>query len=145
MATARDVALHILETQGAMGTMKLQKLVFYSQAYSLAWFKKPMFENRVEAWVHGPVIRDLWDLHRKQYEFDAEALKRADPSANANNLTDQDRLVIKSVLHGVGALSGLDLKDRTHAEAPWKDAFDKSEQFHDTEITKDAMMEYYAH
>ena len=37
MASVYDVAAYILEKQGAMTTWKLQKLVYYSQAWSLVW------------------------------------------------------------------------------------------------------------
>lgn len=142
--SARDVALYILETEGQMGTMKLQKLVFYCQAYSLAWFKTPMFGDPVEAWVHGPVIRSLWNLHKRLFSFTAADLKAKDPTADSSRLTSTDRRVVRSILNSVGALSGLDLRDRTHDEAPWIDAFDETEAWHSTEITQQAMQEYYS-
>lgn len=143
-ATANDVALHILETKGEMGTMKLQKLVFYSQAYSMGWFNQPIFQEDTEAWIHGPVVRDLWELHRKKFTFNAEALRAKSPKADPNNLTARDKLVVESVLHGVGALSGLDLRDRTHVEDPWKKAFDINESQHNRVISLDSMHEYYS-
>lgn len=142
--SVRDVALYILETEGQMGTMKLQKLVFYCQAYSLAWFKRPMFQEDVEAWIHGPVIRGLWNLHRRLFSFSAAELKEKAPDADWSLLTSTDRRVVRSILNSVGALSGLDLRDRTHDESPWIDAFDANERWHDTVITHKAMEEYYS-
>lgn len=142
--SASDVALYILETEGQMGTMKLQKLVFYCQAYSLAWFKTPMFGDPVEAWINGPVIRSLWTLHKRLFSFTAADLKAKDPKADSSRLTSTDRRVVRSILNSVGALSGLDLRDRTHDEAPWTDAFDETEARHSTEITQQAMQEYYS-
>ena len=49
-----DVAAYILEQKGSMTTMKLQKLVYYSQAWSLVWDEKPLFEEAIEAWANGP-------------------------------------------------------------------------------------------
>lgn len=142
--SARDVALYILETEGQMGTMKLQKLVFYSQAYSLVWFDEPIFHEDVEAWIHGPVIRGLWRLHRSLFSFSADELKAKAPDADSSLLTPTNKRVIRSILKSVGALSGLDLRDRTHDEAPWIDAFDKTELYHDTVITREAMKQYYS-
>ena len=48
--TAIDVAAYILSKQGDMPAMKLQKLVYYSQAWSLVWDDKPLFRDRIEAW-----------------------------------------------------------------------------------------------
>ncbi len=47
MATAHDVADFILAKLGAMSAMKLQKLVYYSQAWHLTWAEKPLFENQI--------------------------------------------------------------------------------------------------
>ncbi|MCY4305991.1 MAG: DUF4065 domain-containing protein [Aestuariivita sp.] len=40
--------------------LKLQKLVYYAQAWYLANFNKPLFSEDIEAWPHGPVVRDLY-------------------------------------------------------------------------------------
>ena len=64
-----DVAAYILEKMESMTTMKLQKLVYYSQAWSLVWDEKQLFEEDIEAWANGPVVRDLFDYHRGMYEI----------------------------------------------------------------------------
>ncbi len=64
MAQVADVAAYILEKCGPMTAMKLQKLVYYSQAWHLVWTEKPLFDNRIEAWANGPVVWELYDLPR---------------------------------------------------------------------------------
>ena len=54
-----DVAEYVLSEVGYVSTMKLQKLVFYSQAYSLVAFDEPLFSDDFEAWVNGPVCPPL--------------------------------------------------------------------------------------
>ena len=66
MASVFDVAKYILNKKGRMSPMKLQKLVYYSQCWSLAWDDKPLFNNRIEAWANGPVVRDLYTFHRSK-------------------------------------------------------------------------------
>ena len=39
--------------------LKLQKLVYYSQAWFLGIYQKPLFSDKIEAWVHGPVVPAL--------------------------------------------------------------------------------------
>ena len=56
MMTVLDVAAYILERQGSMTTMKLQKLVYYCQAWSLVWDERPLFDESIEAWANGPVL-----------------------------------------------------------------------------------------
>ena len=57
MASVFDVAKYILNNKGRMSTWKLQKLCYYSQAWSLAWTETPLFEEDFEAWKNGPVCR----------------------------------------------------------------------------------------
>ncbi|WP_307850044.1 MULTISPECIES: type II toxin-antitoxin system antitoxin SocA domain-containing protein [unclassified Saccharopolyspora] len=42
-----------------MTAMKLQKLVYYSQAWHLVWDERPLFDEPVQAWANGPVVPDL--------------------------------------------------------------------------------------
>src|SRR5215475_1582255 len=67
MASVRDVAAYILEKQGEMTAWKLQKLVYYSQVWSLVWDQRPLFAERIEAWANGPVCPDLYQAHRGQF------------------------------------------------------------------------------
>lgn len=60
MANVFDVAKYILEVKGTMSTMKLQKLCYYAQAWSLVWDDKPLFGEEFEAWANGPVCRELF-------------------------------------------------------------------------------------
>src|SRR5688572_7364401 len=68
MKSVLDVAAYILEKLGPMTAMKLQKLVYYSQAWSLVWDEKPLFREKVEAWANGPVVRRLFDAHKGQFK-----------------------------------------------------------------------------
>jgi len=53
--TVIDVSRYILERMGEMTAMKLQKLCYYAQAWSLVWDERPLFDERIEAWANGPV------------------------------------------------------------------------------------------
>ena len=65
--SALDVAAYILSHLGPMTTMKLQKIVYYCQAWSLVWDEKLLFKEDIEAWANGPVVRELFNYHRGQY------------------------------------------------------------------------------
>ncbi|VEI13109.1 Uncharacterized phage-associated protein [Trueperella bialowiezensis] len=64
MAGIADVAARILDNHGVMSTMKLQKLVFYAQAESLATTGQPLFSEDFQAWRGGPVSLALYRQHR---------------------------------------------------------------------------------
>ena len=66
-----DVAAYILSRKGPMSAMKLQKLVYYCQAWSLVWDDAPLFREPIEAWANGPVCPPLWERHRGRFELSA--------------------------------------------------------------------------
>lgn len=115
-ATVHDVAAYILEKRGRMTTMKLQKLVYYSQAWSLVWDEEPLFDEPIEAWTNGPVVPALYKLHKGK--FHVESWRQGDPS----RLTDCQRETIDAVLGYYGDRSSQWLSDLSHREAPWNQA-----------------------
>jgi uncharacterized phage-associated protein len=116
MATVHDVAAYILAQRGEMTAMKLQKLVYYSQAWSLVWDERALFRERIEAWANGPVVPALYQVHRGQ--FKVRTWSHGDP----DKLTVDERLTVDAVLAHYGPKSSQWLSDLTHAEAPWRDA-----------------------
>ena len=111
-----DVAAYILERVGTMTTMKLQKLIYYSQAWSLVWDEKPLFEEDIEAWANGPVVRELFDYHRGRYEISEM------PIGNPRLLNLEQRETVDAVLEYYGDKSAQWLIELTHMEDPWKQA-----------------------
>ena len=62
-ATVFDVAKYIAEKTGELTAMKLQKLVYYAEAWNLAWDGEPLFSENFEAWANGPVVPELYQRH----------------------------------------------------------------------------------
>ena len=116
MASALDVAAYILREKGPMDTWKLQKLVYYCQAWHLVWEEEPLFEERIEAWANGPVVRELYDEHRGQFQA-ASCTK-----GRISNLSNSQRESIDAVLRHYSRFTGFTLREQTHREAPWKEA-----------------------
>lgn len=82
MASVFDVSAYILKKTGPISAMKLQKLAYYAQAWSLVWDDAPLFSERIEAWANGPVCPDLYFAHQGEFTVgtesrgDAKKLKR---------------------------------------------------------------------
>ena len=140
MANVFDVAQYILKKQGPMSAMKLQKLVYYAQAWHTGWADKKLSTNKIEAWKDGPVCPSLWREHANQ--FRVQRLPQGDPKA----LNDRAKRTIDQVLEFYGDHSAQWLSDLTHAEDPWLDA--RRDTFpgarSNAEITPKAMQRYYA-
>lgn len=137
--SAHDVAAYILARCGTMSAMKLQKLLYYSQAWSLVWDERPMFGERIEAWANGPVVPDIYAQHRGEF-----AIGRW-PSGDAERLNEDQRETVDAVLGYYAAKSAQYLSELTHNEEPWKDARDglPAGARSNAEITHAAMAEYY--
>lgn len=138
MPTAQDVAAYILHKLGPMSSMKLQKLCYYSQAYSLAWFDSPVFGDGIEAWTNGPVIPNLWRAHKGQYMV--ESIQ----GGHAGAVSGRNALVVDSVIDSMGGLSGKQLSDRTHAEEPWVNNYDGNDAYPNTPISHQEMRDFYS-
>lgn len=141
MANVFDVAKYILTCTGTISTWKLQKLCYYSQAWSLAWTGKPIFSEDFEAWRNGPVCPPLFHKHKGMFSVDASLFAFADENA----LTDDEKDTIDRVLDVYGSMEPYELRAHTHAEDPWKNARRGLGEFDygNTVIPKSAMGEYY--
>jgi uncharacterized phage-associated protein len=141
MANVFDVAVRILKECGEMPAMKLQKLVYYSQAWSLVWDEAPLFDETIEAWANGPVVRDLYTRHRLNYFANETQMDGGNPE----NLTTDQVETIDAVLRYYGKKSSQWLSDLTHMESPWMDAREGLEpgERGETEITQASIAEYY--
>lgn len=139
MATVHDVAAYILEKQGQMAAMKLQKLVYYSHAWHLVWEERPLFADRIEAWANGPVSPSLYRSHRLQ--FMVSEIEEGD----ANALTEDERSSVDAVLSFYAKFSAHQLSELTHKEPPWVDARGDlpAGARSQSVIRDDAMHEYY--
>lgn len=139
MASVHDVATYILKKSGSMTAMKLQKLVYYCQAWSLVWDEKPLFTAKIEAWSNGPVVPLLYSRHRRMY-------KVTKWQGDASAFTVDQRETIDAVLNFYGKQTSQWLSDLTHREDPWliaRKGLGPGTRGHE-EITHASMMEYYS-
>ncbi len=139
MATVHDVVAYILRKKGKIVAIKLHKLLYYSQAWSLVWDDRPLFTARIEAWANGPVIPLVYRIHRGNYYVESW------PYGDRQALNGDERETIDAVLTKYGNKSSQWLSELTHREKPWINArrglgpLDPGDQ----EITLAAMAEYY--
>lgn len=114
MANVHDVAAYILAKKGEMTAMKLQKLVYYCQAWSLVWDDVLLFPEEIQAWANGPVVYDLYDKHRGAFKVSAW------PWGDGQKLDQDQRETVDSVLATYGDRTSQWLSDLTHMEVPWR-------------------------
>lgn len=142
MASVFDVAKYILQKTETVSTFKLQKLVYYSQVWSLIWDDKPLFNNKIFAWANGPVCKDLYDFHKGRFDICNSNLTCGDEAC----LSEREMETIDVVIDSYNKYSSQELSEITHDEDPWKNAR-KGLSFGergDKEITLDSIVEYYS-
>lgn len=142
MPSVDDVAAAVLDRTGTIDTYKLQKLVYYCQAWHLAWEGKPLFQARVEAWANGPVVPKLYREHRGMLQV------KGWPSGDGTNLAPDEVSTVESVVSFYNKYSGWELAQLTHKERPWAAARAKAGlgpgDRGSVEITQADMAEYYS-
>ena len=111
MPHSSDVAEYILGRLGATPAMKLQKLVYYCQAWSLVWDERPMITDEFQAWANGPVAPELYDRHRGQFTV---STVKGDPGTLDGTAVE----TIEAVLRFYGDKHSQWLSDLTHTEDP---------------------------
>ncbi len=140
MANVFDTAKYILEQAGAMSTMKLQKLCYYSQAWALVWDDSPLFQEDFQAWANGPVCPELFFKTKGKYSVNA-----ADETGGTGDLSETQKDTINRVLDYYGKHDAQWLSQLTHMEEPWIKAREgvPSGVGCNQTITKESMALYY--
>ncbi|HYW11092.1 MAG TPA: type II toxin-antitoxin system antitoxin SocA domain-containing protein [Longimicrobium sp.] len=98
--------------------LKLQKLLFYAQAWALVLLGEPIFDEDFQAWQHGPVLRSVYDRFQGS---GYQALST--PRRGAQSTFDpQVEELLEDILRLYGEHSAKALEDQTHREDPWVNA-----------------------
>ena len=93
--------------------LKLQKLLYYSQGWYLALYGVPLFEEGIEAWVHGPVVPAVYGYYKPC------TWKAIPPPSAVPALQERPEALVKEVIEVYGGMSAYDLERLTHQEDPW--------------------------
>jgi uncharacterized phage-associated protein len=145
--SASDVAKYFILKSSQEGrpitNKKLQKLVYYSYAWYLVSNdgQKKLFPERVEAWIHGPVIPKLYFKY-KEFGFGPIDPKLGDK----NNISGDEKILLDEIWDQYGKLDADTLEALAHSEPPWREArknLDKDE-FGNTEIEDSTITSYYS-
>lgn len=139
MVSAFDVAEYLLSkadaTENDMTHMKLQKLLYYCQGFSVALLGRPLFPEAIEAWIHGPVVPVVYQAF-KRYE---KAPIESSGLGSVDALTSEEKGLIDDVYSVYGGYSAAKLRNLTHSEAPWLDAEGRA----DNTITTESMRTFF--
>lgn len=137
---ATAIAAHIVHMAADEGDridhLKLQKLCYYAQGYSLVLRRKPIFDDRIEAWEHGPVVPSVYHQYKDHGRISI-------PATGQKPELEQWRVEILEMVYArLGWMTSWNLRNQTHMERPWHDVWRRDER--NAEIPQRAIYEFFA-
>ncbi|MFN7918773.1 MAG: DUF4065 domain-containing protein [Bryobacteraceae bacterium] len=141
MHTAAEIADYFLatvddEAGDSMSNLKLQKLVYYAQGFHLALTGKPLFNDPIMAWEHGPVVPTLYHGFK---QHGGEPIPRPENGVDESNYSKEVREILNEVFDEYGQFSPWKLRNLTHEEPPWREAYPTH-----GEISQASMRRYFS-
>ena len=106
-------------TNKGLSNKKLQKLLYYAQAWSLVLHKKKLFEHKFEAWIHGAALPMIYHKY-KEYGF-KDITDEYDES-EFDALTKKEKQLLDEVWLVYGKHDANYLELLNHNEEPWQNA-----------------------
>ncbi len=119
--------------------LKLQKLLYLAQGYSYAFYDRPLFNDDIEGWVHGPVVRDVYNMF-KEYQYNS-----IDISYELEELDEEAEDVLNYVINNYSKYDSKYLEELSHEQEPWilsRMGLDPDERS-DKTITKESIANYF--
>ena len=113
---------YIFKTAEEVTPLALQKMLYFIQGIYMVLFNVELFSEDCEAWAHGPVFKDVYDVFKNFKYNPIDDTRFAMFQNRFNELSDNVKQVINLVVESCGMYSGKTLERITHGEAPWKDA-----------------------
>lgn len=141
----RDVACYFINKSNSSNekitNKKLQKLVYYAQVWHYTLFENKLFNEQIEAWVHGPAVPSLYRSY-KIFEFNPI---KQDTSKCEFPFSDLQTKFLDNVWEVYGHLDASYLEALTHSELPWQEARRglSEHEVSTIEINLDTAREYY--
>lgn len=159
MISALDVARYIInysnERNYSISNLKLQKLLYFVQAYYLAFTPshEPCFREEIEAWDFGPVVPSVYrefksfgggDIPPVTSYYNLESENNfwsiREVPYDSNCISKRDKELINDIIDKFSAYSASELVKITHNQAPWKNAYIPQRN---AIITKEAIRGYF--
>jgi uncharacterized phage-associated protein len=93
------ISLAKLDGGNIMTIIGLQKLCFYTQAWSLVWDLKPMFDEEFESGEHGPFNHALLEKYEK---FKMGPINDCDPGFDSDIFSEKQKGMMDAVWNAYG-------------------------------------------
>lgn len=143
--SANDVAQYFIylaskankegEVEGVTN-LKLQKILYFAQAYYLAKLDRELFEEDIQAWQFGPVIPSVYSRYKQHGNRAIIEL------SDGSKIPEKDKEILEGIWDTFGRYTASRLVDIVHAHSPWKEAYVPGKK--NSVITKQTLKDYYS-
>lgn len=130
---AEQFIARFYKTKTSVTNLKLQKLLYYAQGWSIGLFNKKMFPEPVEAWKYGPVVESVYHTYS---HFKFTPIETSVPEV-------RKVITIDAAFKVYGHLSASELSRKTHLEPPWQNSY--REGAFNIPIEAEKLRDYFHH
>lgn len=151
----RDVSHYIIvysnERDYGVSNLKLQKLLYFVQAFFLINDFPPCFDEKIEAWDFGPVVPEVYREYKRYggmdiptidyyVKFDKKSIWNTERIYYDDIISEDDKEMIRAVVDKFAHCSATVLVNLTHNQDPWINAYADGQR---NEITKEDIKRYF--
>lgn len=125
MYTPNQIADYIIfrltsEDEAGVENLKLQKLLYYTQAWHLAFNNTRLIDGEFQAWIHGPVNREIYDRFRDtKYLYSYISVNDVPDISTIEQIKEEHKIHTDNILDAYAPYSATELEVMTHREDPW--------------------------
>src|SRR5688500_4137992 len=127
MIDAMDVARHLIrlgydpecpDESVFISPLRLQKLLYYCQGWSLGLLGRPLFPQPLEAWKRGPVVAEVYE----KFQGTRDGITPERAGGVTPSLSSADAALVEMVWREYAKYTPEELCEMTHAEPAWREA-----------------------
>jgi uncharacterized phage-associated protein len=122
-----------------VNNLKLQRLLYYAQAWHLGLYGTPLFPEKFEAWMTGPLIPELY------WRFKPHGIRPIPEPAVVPELPCEVAEFLTTIADDYLEIDEYHLDEMTTSEEPWRAArvgLDRSDPSNN-QISEDEMRVYF--
>ena len=121
-----------------ISNLKMQKLLYFAQAWHLAYFKTPLFIDPIKAWEFGPVVLGAYH-HFKPFGYGP--IKYKENGKEDKKFKPKQLKFLEDFYDKFIRFSAHELVNIAHNDGPWKVAFEKGRK---EVISTESMLDFYS-
>lgn len=152
MDVARYTVNYSNKKDYGISNLKLQKVLYFIQAFFLIQEKVPCFSEEIQAWAFGPVVAEVYEAFECSGSCDIPYIKtyrifRDRGLFSLEKYEFDDSIIpgaakrkIDRVVNRFSGYTATDLTEITMRQDPWKNAYVPGEQ---NEITTESIRKYF--